>query len=323
MRRQLDKLKCEDGTPWTSVAVVRKGPRRLEIVPRQPRAPVEPTELFPERAGRQRKRQNPYSQVWSFLARFEQIDTPAVTPFLPVDIRREALLQFREVTGIYSPRDYNQFTIDLGDNVNAFALMVALAKEYYASLYYIVGLSLSRDTYVGCGDLEHAGPIQAKMTTIYQRRCMPHFYTAAAWAKFNGTAIFEAPYGQAIMLAWLSAFYEKSVERIDQRRSRNVNQRLHLQQKNINFQQLVQFPEMLPSVLNFELRTYGNVVMPAPLPYALDGRPLTTWQRYLNPTQKHILGGERFVYAQHQYFSAPARPSAAVFRASVHGQQSY
>ena len=202
-------MKCDDGTPWTSVAVVRKA-RRLEIVRRDRRTPVEPDEDYPERIGRQRKRENPYSQVWSFLSRFDRIDTQALAPFLPVDIRREALQQFLEVTSIYSPRKYNEFTRDL-DNVNAFALMVTLAKTYYASLFHLVGLALSRDTYVGCGDVSKAGPIQAKLTTIYQRRCLPHYYAAVAWAKFNGTAIFEAPYGAAIMQAWLSAFFEKSV----------------------------------------------------------------------------------------------------------------
>jgi hypothetical protein len=320
MRRQLDRLKCDDQQPWTRLSVVKKrGSRALTVVPRARRQLVDRDELFDANQGRQSKRENPYSQVWSFLARFgPQLDAAPIGPYLPADVRRAALQHFRtSVAGL----DYNRFTQSLS-SVDEFALMVSLAKQYYASVYYLVGLSFSRDAYIGCGQMEKAAAIDAKMATVFQTRTLPHYYAAVAWAKYNGKEVFGVPYGPVIAHAWLAAFLEKSVDRVGQRRGRNTDQRLQVQQRGIDFHQLVQFPEMLPAQLTIDLRPRASVTMPAPLPYALDARRQSGWAQYLTAMQKRLLGSQRFP-VQDLYFANRPAVRRPAFRASIHSQNAF
>lgn len=300
-RVELDDLKCNDRTAWTQLQVLQKR-KRYTIGPRRKRAVIikNPRYNAPV-GGRQSKLENPYSQTWSFLSRFQDIDTDQISRYLPVSIRAPALARFHAVMSPLASRSYAAFTavLETGsgirgpswisatryfrDHLCEFATFVTLAKRYYAEIYRLVGFGESFHTLVGCDrpDEEAIARTASQMSTIFQAHIMPLNIALDAWIFFLGEVLFGHPYGPAIMEAWFMYFLERSVARVKRKRDNRTNQRLALQQSDVPFLAYMENPSKLVTDYNIELRERDKLCMPAPVPYKVDKRLYTSWKPFI------------------------------------------
>lgn len=313
-RVELDDLKCNDRTAWTQLQVLQKR-KRYTIGPRQKRPVIAKNPRYNAPiGGRQSKIENPYAQVWSFLSRFQDIDTDQISQYLPVSIRAAALARFHSVMGPLASRSYAAFTsvLETGsgtlrgpswisatrhfrDHLCEFAMFVSLAKRYYAEIYRLVGFGESFHTLMGCDrpDEEAIARTASQMSTIFQTHVMPLNIALDAWIFFLGEVLFGHPYGPAIMEAWYMYFLERSVARVNRKRQNRTNQRLSLQQGDVPFLAYMENPSLLVRDYNIELRERDKLCMPAPVPYKVDKRLYTSWKTYveqLTAADRRLLG---------------------------------
>jgi hypothetical protein len=236
---RLDDLKC-DQTAWTTLSVLSQGKKRYKIARKAPRPPVAPARVHVRVEGRYSKSDNPYSQVWSFLSRFGTLN-----PRLP----GLSAAQHRIFTNyMRGKRNFNDVTSAMtAAQVKKFARMVILLKKYYASVYHIVGLHKSYETLLGCGEDERAVKTLAQLTTIYRRTTMPLYRQAMREVNAVGRQLFHSA---PVMRGWVAMFLSLSVERIEEKRAGKKDQRLNLQQNDVDFEALILDPTSIAADWN-------------------------------------------------------------------------
>ncbi len=233
---RLEDIKCADRTAWTSLSVVSTAKKRYKIARKTPRAPVAPARVHVRVEGRYSKSDNPYSQVWSFLSRF--------APNLSPRLRGVTAAQQRAFQSyMHGKRTLNDVTAAMtAAQVRKFGAMVVLLKKYYASVYHIVGLHKSYETLLGCGEDARAVKTLAQLTTIYRRTTMPLYNRAMTQVNAVGRQLFHSA---PVMQAWAAMFLSLSVDRIAQKRVDRKDQRLSLQQSDVDFEQLILDPDSI------------------------------------------------------------------------------